>query len=318
MKNLYSFAAAILFSAFLHAQTPVELHIDHQLRSDDFMLNDSVMNNLGHPFMFWKLTYYLSDVELIHDGGQVTKVDSTWFLLDITDATTSVLNLGTHAIQSLDSIRFAIGIAEEFNHLDPTLYPTGHPLAPQNPSMHWGWTAGYRFAVAEGWSGFYLDQPFEIHALGDRNFFPQTIATSGTLSNQALQINLLANYAELMRDINLTTTVISHGEVNAAAQLLTNFSLHVFKSPEGNGPVLSIDPLEEDVIALYPNPAATSLRISGIGSKDLVQIYNAIGELICVSMGSKSIEAETWDSGIYFAHVTDEKGVITTLRFIKQ
>ena len=61
--------------------------------------------------------------------------------------------LGSHDITTLESVRFGVGRSEH-NHLDPSAYPGDHPLAPQLPSMHWGWASRYfhRFGM-EGWAG---------------------------------------------------------------------------------------------------------------------------------------------------------------------
>ena len=317
MKKLTILLIALGTGLSALAQAPVRIKIHHQIKQDAFVMNDSTTNSLGHPFMFWKLTYYLSDISLWHDGGQQIDIDSTWFLIDVVDGTPTSLDLGNHNIQTLDSIRFAIGIAEEYNHLDPTTYPTGHPLAPQNPSMHWGWSAGYRFAVAEGFSGFFLDQPYEIHALGDRNFFPQTIETSGVMGNATLEIPLYADYSELMRSIDLTSSVISHGEVNAAAQLLTNFSLYVFTSEEGNGPALGMHEAPAALISVYPNPASESVYLSGLMDDDVAVIYSSMGEVIRSRQGSGEIDLSEFASGMYFVHVISEGGNKTILSLQK-
>lgn len=318
MKKLAVLLFVIGASAWTWGQSPVRIKIHHQLKQDAFAINDSTTNSLGHPFMFWKLTYYLSDISLWHDGGQQINVDSTWFLIDVLDNTPTILDLGNHSIQTLDSIRFAIGVAEAFNHLDPTTYPAGHPLAPQNPSMHWGWTAGYRFAVAEGFSGFYLDQPFEIHALGDRNFFPQTIETSGVMGNATLEIPLYADYSELMRSIDLTSSVISHGEVNAAAQMLTNFSLHVFTSEEGNGPLLSSFDTHSESYSVYPNPATETAYLLGLNDGDVAEIYSSMGIKMQTYHGSGQLDVSEFASGIYFVHITSEGGARTIKTLQKQ
>ena len=45
--------------------------------------------------------------------------------------TTTRIMLGSFTLDSLESLRFAVGVNAAKNHLDPTTYNPQHPLAPK-------------------------------------------------------------------------------------------------------------------------------------------------------------------------------------------
>lgn len=74
-------------------------------------------------------------------------------------------------------------------------------------------------------------------------------------------------------------------------------------------------------VALFPNPANTYFKISGLeGACVRVNIYDIYGELVnksCVSEGEK-IEISSLTEGTYFVKLSTEKGATQTLRLIKK
>ena len=195
MKKLVLFL--FFLGAFgLQAQTKrVMLEINHRIGSDTCASSVQGVNNLGNIFKLNRIQYYLDEI-ILTQGMQAPDTSSTIALVD--GFSTTMIDLGEFVVDSLESIRFAIGVNEDLNHLDPTTYNPQHPLAPKSPSMHWGWTAGYRFICAEGLGGSNLSQIFEFHGLGDDNYAHLTIPTQGTmLGTDTLLISINADYNEL-------------------------------------------------------------------------------------------------------------------------
>jgi hypothetical protein len=213
MKGIYTLILSVC-ALFALGQSDVYLKINHQLGSGDFSYNVPGSNDLGNGFKTTRLEYYIAEIAIIHDGGTVTEVDSTWILVDA-GSYTNVL-LGDYNISTLEGVRMSVGVEAAVNHNDPTLWPSNHPLAPQWPSMHWGWAAGYRFVCMEGKSGAGFAQDFQIHALEDKNYQTFTINTAGVTSGSDITIELDADYEEALSGIDVSSGLIEHSGNNEA------------------------------------------------------------------------------------------------------
>ena len=250
-KKFFCFCALLIVNLAISQSKTVLLNIEHRLGTDTCATGVEGINNLGNPFKLNRIEYYMDEIILVHDGGSS---DTAAALALVDGFSETSLNLGTFTVDSLESIRFAIGVNASLNHLDPTTYNPNHPLAPKSPSMHWGWTAGYRFIAAEGLGGSTFSQIFEFHGLGDGNYAHLTLPTSGTLvASDTLLITITADYNELFRGINLGLGPISHGETGGAAQTLHNINNYVFTSSEGNAAMGLTE--KTPVVGIYPNPS---------------------------------------------------------------
>lgn len=252
MKKIYFAFSALLFATAAHSQSKtVILNVEHRIGTDTCATGVEGINNLGNPFKLNRIQYYMDEIILAHDGGSS---DTAAALALVDGFSETSLNLGTFTVDSLESIRFAIGVNASLNHLDPTTYNPNHPLAPKSPSMHWGWTAGYRFIAAEGMGSSTFNQIFEFHGLGDGNYAHLTLPTLGTpVGSDTLMITITANYNELFRGINLGSGLISHGETGGAAQTLHNINNYVFTSSEGNAALGLTE--KTHAVGIYPNPS---------------------------------------------------------------
>tara|TARA_B110001450_G_scaffold102199_1_gene96726 strand:+ start:802 stop:1749 length:948 start_codon:yes stop_codon:yes gene_type:complete len=250
-KKFYCFCALFIANIAISQSKTVLLNIEHRIGTDTCATGVEGINNLGNPFKLNRIQYYMDEIILVHDGGSS---DTAAALALVDGFSETSLNLGTFTVDSLESIRFAIGVNASLNHLDPTTYNPNHPLAPKSPSMHWGWTAGYRFIAAEGMGGSTFNQIFEFHGLGDGNYAHLTLPTLGTpVGSDTLLITITANYNELFRGINLGSGPISHGETGGAAQTLHNINNYVFTSSEGNASMGLTE--KKPVVGIYPNPS---------------------------------------------------------------
>ena len=189
-KTLFTLWMLSVLTAW--SQQSIRFSIDHQLGGTAFGSSVTAQNDLGNDFRTERLQFYISQIELVHDGGQTTPVPNTWFLVDANVPFDE--SLGSFSVGTLEAIRFGVGVEQAANHLDPASYAMTHPLAPKNPSMHWGWQSGYRFVCMEGKAGSALDQVYEVHALGDNNYKVQQITTTGVLQGSDLVVSLTAEY----------------------------------------------------------------------------------------------------------------------------
>jgi hypothetical protein len=297
----------VLFFVFLNISLgaqPKELVLNFHHTMDGQALTNALIgvNNLGNQFKYSRLQYYVDDIEIIYNQGDTFSYPGV-LLIDALSEENTKVNLGSLDFNSISAVRFAVGVGPDLNNLDPSVYPTTHPLAPKFPSMHWGWAAGYRFVCAEGLGSSSFNQTFELHGLGNSNYAMQTILTAGTaLGNDTLLINVEADYSELTKNITVASGTISHGETGDAFQALKNFNNDVFKSAEGNT-ALAVRENDGAALSIHPNPSNGEVFFTGMDGADLI-IYNALGTVVYQSKLMESQPVLLKDSGMYLCLVS--------------
>ncbi len=318
MKRLLLSIFLLLFVGSVNAQTDVELKINHKLGVDDFVIDAVGTNNLGHEFKANRLEYYLTKITIVHDGGTETSVsDDVMALVRPEDEISTTIELGSFDVTAIESVKFHIGVYEPINNDDPTLWAADHPLAPKSPSMHWGWAAGYRFIAYEGFGGADFSQNFQLHGLGNSNYFEVESDVWVETDGGTMIMSLNGDYAAGLNDIDLTAGTISHGETGAAKKVLENWRDVVFG--------LYTVGVEENTVALdwsvYPNPSNGDIVVNFDNTTEInqVNIVNPLGEIVQTALvnDNKQMEITIPDSGIYFVTVLDAKGeTIATERLI--
>lgn len=304
MKRMILLTFALASISLVGQTKELVLNIEHLLGQTPLTTSAIGTNNLGNQMKYSRLQYYVDDIQVEYNQDSVFEYPQV-LLIDALNGTTQV-NLGSITADSITAIRFAIGVGPDLNNLDPSTYPASHPLAPKNPSMHWGWTSGYRFVCAEGMGSSDFDQAFELHGLGNDNYALQTIPTNGVAGGgDTLHINLKADYSELVRNIGVAQGVISHGETGDALQALKNFNNYVFTSSEGNAAMGDTElQLHGFEMSLYPNPTQGPLTIKAEQGAKL-EVYDALGNLVIQRVMQRSegrIELQT--PGMYLVKVS--------------
>jgi hypothetical protein len=307
-----------LIAAASFAQTDVTLRINHKLGTADFAYDQVAQNNLGQDFKTNRLEYYLSQVTIVHDGGMETAVplDTVALVQPGTEIATSI-PLGSYFVTSIESVKFYIGIQEPTNNEDLSLYSVDHPLGPKSPSMHWGWTAGYRFVAYEGFGGSGFSQNFQLHGLGNENYFEIERNVNAVDESGVLIMDLNADYTRGVENIDLAGGTISHGSTGGAKQTLENWRDFVF----GNY-YLGLDDVNLAVNwSVYPNPSngLVTIKLDESIQATSVQITNALGEVIenilLTDLLTKEIELK--QSGLFMFTIYDQSGnAIETKRVV--
>lgn len=278
MKTLYtSLLMTFVFSGF--SQTPVNLNIYHKLGTADFAYNQPSQNNMSNGnFKLTRMEYYMTKFTIIHDGGMITTVPSSVVAIVKANEQTSIA-LGSYNVTNIEGIKFHIGVHTPVNHQDPSVQPSGTPLSFQSPSMHWGWTSGYRFIALEGKTGTAMNQTTELHGLGDANYYETTVMAVGNLFNGEYFVNVDADYNRALENVNISQGVVVHGENQEAAVMIANFKNYVYS------PSASLAGLTESIAentSVYPIPSNGSLTISTpvnfIGNS--IKIFDLTGKLI--------------------------------------
>ncbi len=307
-----------LITAATFAQTDVTLRINHKLGSANFAYDQVAQNNLGHEYKTTRLEYYLSQVTIVHDGGMETAVplDTVALVQPGTELATSI-PLGSYSVTSIESVKFYIGIQEPTNNEDPSLYSVDHPLGPKSPSMHWGWTAGYRFVAYEGFGGSGFSQNFQLHGLGNENYFEIEKDVNVVDESGVLVMDLNADYTRGVENIDLNSGTISHGSTGEAKQTLENWRDFVFGNYavgiETNSPTAAW--------SVYPNPSTglVTLKVEANATAAIVQVSNVLGEIVQTINLADALtqEVELNQTGIFMFTILDQSGIaIETKRVV--
>lgn len=306
MKVVFSLALFSLFTFSAGAQNPIEFRIYHKLGADTYAWNTPVVSGNGETFKVTRLQYYVSRFTLIHDGGQIMAISDDTIALIKASSDHTAIQLGSLPITSIEAIKFHIGVFSPVNNEDPAQYPSEHPLAPQIPSMHWGWASGYRFLAYEGLAGSNFTQAFELHALGNENYHEQSVALSGQDVDGTTVIAVDANYIEGLRNIPLSNGVIAHGENLEDKVAIENFRDYVF-SARTDALNLGVEEELSQYFSIYPNPANSSgiVFIHSVGRAiDRIEVYDSQArKQEIIHEGDKIIPLNSLRPGIYIVRI---------------
>ena len=317
MKKLI-LALFVIIGSGLQAQTDVYFNIDHFLGVTPFAFNTTGTNNINQDFQVTRLEYYIAEVKLIHDGGTETMVPDFWLLVDASSKVKHLL--GSFNVTNLEAIEFGIGVENAYNHLDPATYTVFHPLGPKSPSMHWGWSSGYRFLAMEGKAGSNMSLTFEIHALGDLNYHYVNLPTTGVNTGSEININIDANYEMALKGISVSSGPLSHSETGISATALLNFNTDVFAigagAPNGMNTISS-----SSVVNLYPNPSTGTVSIDmdeNITGDVEVVIMDVTGQVVlrkAITEASNSF-VNIANNGLYLVNVFVDGQNVSTKRVV--
>lgn len=205
------------------AQTNVNLNLIHEFDGDPFVYGQYYVDAVGNNIEFNRVQYYLSDISIQTSVSQPVGVPD-----DIHMVSSNISNypLGTVNVSNITGINFSVGVPNAENHADITLQPAGHPLSYQSPSMHWGWTSGYRFLVIEGLVDDNGDgtpnKIFQHHVVGDQFFTAVNVSTGAAQNGLDLDINLTVNIADWLHNMNMINAGINHGSQAVNGVVMSN------------------------------------------------------------------------------------------------
>lgn len=310
------FIIFLLFSSVTHvsAQKNVFLKIYPKVNGTDLVLGDDYLDQQGVAFSLDYFNYYLSGLSITHDGGQVLDLSDTVFIVKANDFN---LYLGYLNVVSIESLTFSIGVPPAINTvsganaIDISLYPQDHPLSFQDPSMYWGWTAGYMFLVCAGNADSdadgITDAYFELHNLGNHNY-PQTSlpVTQTNVGNDQVDVYLDCNIEQWFKNVPLETISILHGTDSFNASSMSNVETEpVFTQPS----TASI--LHDKLIGEGLYYSEGTIYWKGYPINCRLKVYDLLGkEMMNLSHLSSEghVDLDLLKNGWYLVSVSDEHG----------
>lgn len=222
MKKIVSLLS-IVFVLNVNAQLDIYLDFPPRVDGNYLTLNTDVVSLNGVAMNITYFNYYISNVHIIHDGGQNLNLSDTVFIVK-TDAHT--LFLGNLNVTNIESITFGVGVPQTPNHADISQYSLDNPLSWQDPSMHWGWSSGYKFMLCDGYGDSNNDGTpdalFQLHNLGDANYKNVSMAVIPTAFPTHTTIVVDCNLDQWLFGINPGTVGVSHGTTGVNATVMNN------------------------------------------------------------------------------------------------
>ena len=236
MKKLITLAA-LVFALNANAQLDVYLDFPPRVAGNYLTLNTDVESLNGVTMNITYFNYYISNVHIIHDGGQNLDLSDTVFIVK-TDAHS--LFLGNLNVTNIESITFGVGVPQDVNHADISQYALENPLSWQDPSMHWGWTSGYKFMLCDGYGDSNndgsADALFQLHNLGDANYKNVSMAVVPTVFPTHTTIVIDCNLDEWLFGVNPGSVGVHHGTTGVNTSVMNNVnSRPVFTLPGNAG-----------------------------------------------------------------------------------
>ena len=310
MKKILSLTFVILFNYIIKGQNKeVAVVINHLYDGEVLNFDNTYIVGDNIPIRFDRIEYYIHLNSLISNQNIATDLIDKYILVN---ANQNNYNIGE--IELLDddliSLNFNIGVEYNLNHADPSLQDSSHPLAPQLPSMHWGWAAGYRFAALEGMidknQDSVMETVFQYHPVDD-SYYSDTITSEGIIENENnLTIFINANYDRLIENIGTDEGGVYHGIHEENGLLMDNFSRNnVFTVPENLN-------LKETYVSntVFPNPFSNTIQLN-LNENSIVKVYNSLGLLVDefkFDKGQQQINTETLLNGIYILSIQSKSG----------
>jgi len=304
------------------AQTAIDLNIQHKFGKSTFVVGQPYMDDDNRAIRINKIQYYISDIELIYDGGQSASISNQHFLID---GETDSYNLGTvpETIQELEFIDFNLGVDVVSNSNLPSSYSAGHPLAKQQ--MYSVDEQSYIFIVIEGSIDSDNDQipdkPFSFKATGDqllRQIHTQATTPSG---DNNLKINLVANIASWLKDIDLDLVgiqensgvdnekVCDNTQDNKVFYNVSTTSVNTIVSPQNHIYVDSRLPYAPTIHYKFYSSEEVDMTITSVNGAYFIQRFN-------LNPDGDFYMDEDLAAGIYIVVFSSPKGIRQSKRFV--
>ena len=301
--------AAFAATAFSQ-NSQVMCSFDHKVGADTLVLNQTVFSIWNNKKVkLSRAEFYISEVEIHHADNTVMPLTDQYLLVRA-NTPVAEFDLGTWPVTAAHGATLHLGVPQAVNHLDPATYPVSHPLALKNPTMHWGWSAGYRFMALEGKVDNNGDgvpeTAFEFHNLGDALYKTLELTGMKEAENGVLHLHFVIDYAQLFKNLAMTGNLIQHGSAALNVSMMNNGATQNFLQMAATSATHEVEANSLNVKA-SPNPAGAETLIEyelpASALLDLT-VTNTLGQTVrnlngLSASGSLRLETATLPEGIY-------------------
>ena len=310
----YLLLVLLSVSTTILAQNPVKINFQFLNNNAPFMLDQPIVDLAGMTYSAQEIAFYISNLKITHDGGQVLDFQDSVFYINIRY---SLCDLGVFNVDQVEAIDFMVGVPLSLNHTDISAYPEKHPLSFQTPSMHWEWLAGYTFFLIHGTADSDADALpdalFEIQCLGDSNTQQVHVDNRATiLSDGTREIIQFVNIDQWIRGVNLATIGQLHGSTGQNATVMLNVQNYpVFTAPLNAG----LNEVSEYLgnATFKTNQGNSLLTWNGMKNLSRVELLSSNGTLIN-GINTHEINGvknyQLASSGIYLVRFFNENGLV--------
>ncbi len=318
MKHLFTLLAATIPAFAAQSQSEVSVKFAFMNEEQPFALNETITSLGGVDYNVQDVAFYISRIEVVHDGGQVLELDTNTVLY-VNHPHNSV-ELGELNLTNIEGIRFMVGVPMYLNHLDISQYPENHPLSYQSPPMHWGWSAGYMHFIITGNGDNNGDgtptEMFQLHCLGDNNTQAVDITTVATVYQDGSQeIILNVNIDQWLEGFNPGTVGTHHGSNGVNAAAMDNVTDNpVFTSPV-NASVTETDLID---VRVAQQTTATIVSWDEQVKAATYRLTNAEGRVIASgTCAGAELRFEDLTTGLHFVQLfSGKQNLLGTAKWI--
>jgi hypothetical protein len=321
MKNIILLTLSFFVVCGLQAQTKeVTLIFNHTVDGENLKLENSIYATDNGTYEIERLQYYLCQFSLLQTDGAAISFGDKHLLVN---GSMDEYSLGTYEVNDVKGFQFSLGVDPAFNNEDPAQWPNDHPLAYQNPSMHWGWVSGYNFYVVEGYvdtdDNGDVDYLYNFHVIGNeylRVITLEDIQTSILETDTEVRIFLNADYDDAFNGLPVNSVL--HG----GGPLIEQMADNIQQAPvfQGGEVVSSLTAPEVELVSFqtFPNPADDQLTVTydfAQGEIVTCQIWNSLGQTVetwqqLAATGNLVVPTDNWASGTYWVVFLSEDGMI--------
>ena len=219
-----SFTIAFVFiTSFGFAQNQISLDLNHTFNEEALVYGQTYTDAFGRTVEFSRVRYYLSSLEIVHDGGQLTVLEDLYVLVH---ANITNYDLGSYNIETVEKLRFDVGVDYDANHANSSSFLPTHPLGPQAPLMDWGWPAGYFFFDVNGATDTNENgtpnSNFEFRGFGDELLTSVELNYNSSASSGQINLSTQVCLDRWVGTLDLDQVGINHGSNNFHSAYMEN------------------------------------------------------------------------------------------------
>lgn len=311
MKNLAILLMTILYLSNGHSQSNLIVKFSPFNAEQPYQFNTTVDDLSGRAYSISTLYYYISNIHIIHDGGQDLDLSDTVIIIKNDNG---LFDFGIQNINEIEKIIFGVGVPLELNHEDISLYPIEHPLSYQDPSMHWGWTSGYNqlgiIGMSDSDDDEVVDVVFQNFPLGDKLYTPVELPMIVSSVNNEILIDIHTNIDQWLKNENTATNGMLHGGIGNNEMIMENISLFPVFTVVGG--VSNIDLIKnEGSLKWQKSEMSLIVNWEGITNASYLELLDINGKNIEqkeINSNSGSYSVENISQGIYLLNIKNQEG----------